>query len=84
MSKVKLGKDLINARTAGETDRLIKAGADINFKTIKGFTALMLAKTAEQTQLLIEAAGDKAGEAAKSAYVNVRSGYNDSFDACKD
>ncbi len=47
--------ELINAKTAEETKRLIAAGADVNAKDWYGRTALMKAQTAEQTKLLIDA-----------------------------
>ena len=50
--------DLINAKTAEETKRLINAGADVNAKDWYGRTALMKACTAEQTKLLIDAGAD--------------------------
>ena len=50
--------ELINAKTAEETKRLIAAGADVNAKDWYGRTALMKAQTAEQTKLLIDAGAD--------------------------
>lgn len=53
-----LDQDLINAMTVEETDRLIKAGANVNATDRDGETALMKASTVEQTKLLIEAGAD--------------------------
>ena len=50
--------ELLEAGTAEETDRLLKAGADPNYQNIYGETALMRANSAEQTDLLLKAGSD--------------------------
>ena len=49
---------LRNAQTAEETKKALKNGADVNAKSVYGYTALMYAKTAEQIKLLLEAGAD--------------------------
>ena len=57
-SKEKLNNSFIFTNDVEKTKIYIDNGVDVNAKTIRGDTALILATSAEKTKLLIESGAD--------------------------